>query len=309
MRKQLIVAFVLLAIFLSACGTPNPQPPGLTPVPTLAGRAVLTPVSSVQPAGGGGPTIETGVPATGGVTSGAQANAAIGAAIFLNNCSPCHGNQGQGVDAPALRNNQYVGTTNPQDIAAVVANGLPNSEMPAWLQNNGGPLNSNEIGDVVAYIKTLQGVSPVATEAPQPEEPTATPPPAGSPTEEPARPSNSGEAGNALKLVGNPDNGRPEFGLYCAACHGPEGVQGIPNPGSDDGSVPELNPIDPTIVSQDPKTFAYNLDLFIEHGSVPEGPAPLIAMPAFGDHKLLSDQQIIDIITFVIKLNGVNPSQ
>ena len=93
--------------------------------------------------------------------------------------------------------------------------------------------------------------------------------------------------------------------MYCASCHGPQGVQGIPNPGSDDGSVPPLNPIDPTLANSDPKTFATNVDLFIQNGSVPEGPSPLIMLPPFGSNNMLTQQQIADIIAYVISLNGV----
>ncbi len=77
----------------------------------------------------------------------------------------------------------------------------------------------------------------------------------------------------------------------------------MPNPDSDDGSVPTLNPIDPTIASKDPKVFATNLDLFIEHGSTPEGPSPALKMPAWGDAKTLTPQQIADVIAYIMSLN------
>jgi hypothetical protein len=81
---------------------------------------------------------------------------------------------------------------------------------------------------------------------------------------------------------------------------------GVPNPGSDDGSVPDLNPIDPTLTNTDPKIFAQNVDLFIEHGSVPSGPGPMIMMPYFGDNKLLTPQQIADVIAYLFSLNPGN---
>ncbi len=86
-------------------------------------------------------------------------------------------------------------------------------------------------------------------------------------------------------------------------CHGPQGTDNILNPGSNDGTIPALNPIDPTIANADPKTFAYNLDLFIEHGSKPEGDNPALTMPAFGDDKTLTAQQIADVIAYLISLN------
>ncbi len=109
-----------------------------------------------------------------------------------------------------------------------------------------------------------------------PAEATETPLPPGATTEppEPAVPSNPGDPGPAVNLTGDPGRGKPLFGAYCAACHGPEGILGYPNPGTDDGSVPPLNPIDETIANADPKTFFTNIDLFVEHGSVPGGDSP-----------------------------------
>ena len=74
---------------------------------------------------------------------------------------------------------------------------------------------------------------------------------AGAGGEEIARPSNSGGPGDALNLTGDAASGAQVFQTNCVACHGPQGTQGVPNPGSDDGSVPTLNPIDPTMVSSD----------------------------------------------------------
>ena len=75
------------------------------------------------------------------------------------------------------------------------------------------------------------------------------------------------------------------------------------NPGSDDGTVPPLNPIDPTLVDPDYKTFAYNLDLFLQNGSTPEGPNAAFQMPAWGADDGLSQQQIADVIAYIISLN------
>jgi hypothetical protein len=177
--------------------------------------------------------------------------------------------------------------------------------MPAWLQANGGSLTEAQITSVMAYLHTLQGVSALPTATPMPPAPTEEPPAPGAPTPEPAQPSNPGGPGPAGAMAGDVTRGRVEFGLYCAPCHGPEGMEevGVPNPGSDDGIVPELNPIDPTLVNADSKIFAANLDLFIEHGSVPEGPSPLIMMPSFGDSKMLTEQQIADLIAYIISLN------
>jgi mono/diheme cytochrome c family protein len=246
---------------------------------------------------------------TGTVTPGpavpGRGVAALGVADYLLNCSTCHGIEGQGVDAPPLRNSQYIQTAGDQAIYNVIVNGFPGTQMPAWLLANGGPLVAAQINNIVAYLHTLQGVSPVPPVSPAPPEPTETPLPPGAPTPEPARPSESGGPGTAATLTGNVDQGRPMFGSYCALCHGPEGVLGISNPDTDDLSVPPLNPIDPTLIDPDPKIFAVNVDLFIEHGSIPEGEGPLLLMPPFGDSNMLTQQQIADIIAYVISLNSV----
>jgi len=278
------LTFVLVACY------PNPQPAGLTPIPTMAPAATLTPLAAV--AG----SIETG--------AGGKGDAGIGAAIFFKNCSQCHGSQAEGNIGPALRNDNFVASGSDQDVANTIANGRNNGKMPAWLQANGGPLTSAEILNTVAFLRTLQGVPVLPTATPIPPEPTETPAPANAPTPEPAVPSNPGGPGPAANLTGDPNSGKPLFGKYCAACHGPQGLLGAPNPDSDDGSVPSLNPIDVTIVDQDIKKFAANIDVFIEHGSLPSGSAPWLSMPAFGDQKILLEQQIADIIAYVIQLNG-----
>lgn len=129
--------------------------------------------------------------------------------------------------------------------------------------------------------------------------PTEGPPPA----EEVARPHNPGGAGEAVNLTGDATAGQKVYADKCEICHGPEGTDNVLNPGSDDGTVPPLNPIDTTLVNSDYKTYAYNIDLFIQNGSVPEGPNAAFQMPAWGFNGALSQQQIADVIAYIIGLN------
>jgi len=223
--------------------------------------------------------------------------------VYEQHCTSCHGIQGEGGIGPTLRNNQFVQTGGDQAVFTTIANGRPGTQMPAWLEANGGPLLDTQVNNVVAYLHLLQNVAPIPSPTPAPEEATETPPPPGAPTPEPARPSNEGNPGPAASLAGDANRGQVAFGQYCSLCHGPEGRFGYPNPGSEDGAVPPLNPIDSTIVNSDPKVYATNVDLFVEHGSIPDGPHPTLLMPPFGDNKMLTDQQIADIIAYVIQLN------
>jgi len=146
------------------------------------------------------------------------------------------------------------------------------------------------VGMVVLWI-----LSACAAPKPAPVPPTA--------TVEVARPSNPGGPGPAATMAGNAQNGAQVFATNCVPCHGAEGKSGINNPGSKDGTVPSLNPIDDTIKNPDAKVFAYNIDLFVEHGSTPDGPNPTLKMLPWGDQKTLTPQQIADVIAYVISLN------
>jgi mono/diheme cytochrome c family protein len=144
---------------------------------------------------------------------------------------------------------------------------------------------------------------PTATTAPT-VAPTAAPTTAAGATAQVARPSNAGGPGPAIQLTGDAKAGGDVFVANCKKCHGDQGQGGVKNPGSDDGTVPPLNPIDESLKSSDPVVYATNLDLFVEHGSTPSGSSPQYTMPAWGDDKKLSPQQIADVIAYVISLNG-----
>lgn len=121
--------------------------------------------------------------------------------------------------------------------------------------------------------------------------------------EEIARPQNPGGPGEAIQLTGDPIAGQQVFVDHCQICHGLQGMDNVLNPGSDDGTIPPLNPIDSTLVSSDYATFFYNLDLFLQNGSVPEGPNSTFQMPAWGRLSMLTQQEIADVIAYVISLN------
>jgi uncharacterized repeat protein (TIGR01451 family) len=113
--------------------------------------------------------------------------------------------------------------------------------------------------------------------------------------------------GAAASLHGDPMSGRRLFALNCVTCHNDRGLGGLANPGSDDGTVPALNPIDPGFLDaqSDPGAFARNVDLFVQHGSRPAGPSPQVTMIGWGDHQLLSQQDLADLEAYVMSLNGV----
>ncbi|MGB8647072.1 MAG: c-type cytochrome [Anaerolineae bacterium] len=149
-------------------------------------------------------------------------------------------------------------------------------------------------------VSATATVEPTATEAP-------TEVAAANPTPVPFAPPNCGQPdctkpGPAItqNLKGDVANGEKIFSANCAVCHGPKGQGGAPNPGSADGTVPSLNPIDEMFGPDNAVEFATHLDAYIEHGSHTDG---LEQMPSWGDNSSLKPQQIADVIAYLITLN------
>jgi mono/diheme cytochrome c family protein len=114
--------------------------------------------------------------------------------------------------------------------------------------------------------------------------------------------------GAASSMHGDAVAGATKFAANCVVCHGERGVGGVPNPGSDDGTVPALNSIDPGFLQDangNAAIFARDLDVFLQHGSRPPGSSPVLEMPAWGDDHLLSQSDIADLEAYVMSLNGV----
>jgi ubiquinol-cytochrome c reductase cytochrome b subunit len=119
---------------------------------------------------------------------------------------------------------------------------------------------------------------------------------------------NPAEVSDAAFIIGNVKRGAGVFADKCESCHGKGGKGGQANPGSVDGTIPELDPIDPAFKSKDPEEFAQNIDRFVQHGSVPEG-SPAFSMPPFGDTNTLTQQQMANVISYVMHINGADRAE
>jgi len=118
-----------------------------------------------------------------------------------------------------------------------------------------------------------------------------------------------GLPGRSAYSIGSAERGAEVFRKNCSSCHGPEGRTNVLNPGSDDGKVPNLSPIEREHYNADAQIFAENIDIYIQHGAVPEGPNPAIRMPAFGDTNTLTQQEIANVEAYILRLNGVDRAQ
>jgi mono/diheme cytochrome c family protein len=152
----------------------------------------------------------------GGETSPSDPHVAMGAHLFVQfACSSCHGELGKGDvsgDVPALTD---VGATlTVAQLTTIINHGLGESEnpqkpyMPVW----GPVISSSQVTDLVAYVKAglpkVEDATPVAV----------------------PRDQGAGVAGAALYV---------RYG--CINCHGPSGLGGVPNPLSEDKTIPSLS--------------------------------------------------------------------
>jgi cytochrome c oxidase cbb3-type subunit III len=127
----------------------------------------------------------------------------LGLQVYAANCTVCHGAMGEGrvgatlaKDWPSIRPELAT--------AASIADGVPGSAMPAWSQENGGPLTAEEIAAVVAYVLSWQTGGMLESV----QVPTVTTRPPIAPVPE---------------VEGDPNQGAVLYDYNCAVCHGKNG--------------------------------------------------------------------------------------
>jgi cytochrome c oxidase cbb3-type subunit III len=99
------------------------------------------------------------------VVGNAQAIAA-GAAVFKANCTPCHGEHGQGIIGPNLTDNFWLHGNRFEDIVHTIYNGVPDKGMISWKST----LNPQKINEVAAYVMSIHGSNPPNPKPPQGQE-------------------------------------------------------------------------------------------------------------------------------------------
>jgi ubiquinol-cytochrome c reductase cytochrome b subunit len=233
-----------------------------------------------------------GAVAVGPLAGRRSAIARQGARLFTSlGCIGCHRANGKGgtlgpdLSHEALRNRSHRWLfTQIRDPRA----NDPHSIMPPF-----SSLNNQQLQALIAYLLSLtnrSGGAPVTTVG----------------TASPAASATPGPPGAAASMIGSAHHGAVLFGRHCASCHGKQG-KGLSS-GAAAHAAPALAPIDPALFSQEPDAFADDIDRIIQHGLTPAGPQE-VGMPAFGDHKTLTQQEIADIEAYVMQLNGVNRAQ
>lgn len=131
----------------------------------------------------------------------------LGAAqrLYLQNCSSCHGDQGEGGPNPArtgdiiapISTAEYLSTRDDATLRAIISQGQPNFGMSPFGDTFGGPLTSEQIDLLVAFMRAWEANPPVEL-----------------PPEVPGAPSSSEDAATL-------------FANLCSQCHGASGEGGI----------------------------------------------------------------------------------
>jgi mono/diheme cytochrome c family protein len=209
----------------------------------------------------------TGCGGGGGGGNVSDPHVAMGGHLFIQfACSSCHGEQGKGgvsPDVPALTD---VGKTLTVDqLTQIINHGLGESAnpqkpyMPVW----GPVISSSQVSDLVQYLRA--GL-------PKVDEATPVPVPSGQ---------GAAVAGAALYV---------RYG--CINCHGPSGLGGVPNPQSEDKTIPPLSGQD---FRSEFDTDA-KIKEMIRSGSV-IGKPPITSMPHWGG--IIPEENLDDLVAYL----------
>jgi mono/diheme cytochrome c family protein len=232
-----------------------------------------------------------------------------GATLFEANCRPCHGPQGQGIEgvAPALNARDlfdgsrlaavsFSGTL-PDYVRGVVAAGRPvpsagtnyPQRMPTWGQQYGGPLRSDQVDALVAYILNWKDRALAASGAP----PTPSGPVVGTDITV-SLPQGDAQRGKALA----------ESGLGCSGCHilaavGPAwiGTAGAPGIGTRAEQRYQAAGYSGKATSAEQYLFE---SIVAPNAYIEEGFQPNIMPLNFADR--LSSQDMADLIAYMLSL-------
>ncbi|MBI2976954.1 MAG: c-type cytochrome [Chloroflexi bacterium] len=139
------------------------------------------------------------------LAAGKGSGAAAGGQLYAQNCSPCHGQFGEGGPNPTragdiiapISAGEFLKTRDDITLRAIISQGQPNFGMSPFGAAYGGPLSDDEVDSVVAFMRSWEANPPVEL-----------------PTEV--------AQAQAAALTGD-----QLFANVCSRCHGPLGEGGI----------------------------------------------------------------------------------
>ena len=84
----------------------------------------------------------------------ARADIEHGAGLYANNCSTCHGVNGDAVTGVNLRSGQFRRASSDFDLTRIISGGIPDTAMPP------GEFTQSELSALVAFLRTMGDIDP-----------------------------------------------------------------------------------------------------------------------------------------------------
>ncbi len=112
--------------------------------------------------------------------------------LYAENCRACHGRDGTVSGSISMDQPTYLSFIPEEKLREVIANGVPGSNMPAFLQSRGGTLTAQQIDVLVTGILA-------------------------------SKPADPGDMPPYSAALGDVAAGHEAFGVACASCHGADG--------------------------------------------------------------------------------------
>jgi len=116
--------------------------------------------------------------------------------LYSQNCSGCHGANGQGALAVGIGRSVYLAIADDATIRRVVEEGRPGTAMQAFAQKAGGLLTDTQVDVLVRGIRNWA---------------------------KPAAPGNERPPAYTAAEPSDATRGRDVFKAFCSSCHGPDG--------------------------------------------------------------------------------------
>lgn len=88
-------------------------------------------------------------------------NAEAGAPLYKENCAKCHGDAGEGKEAPALNNQEFLSAASNGYVVGTITIGREGTKMPRWGSEGGDHvrLSDDQRKDITAFIRNWQRIS------------------------------------------------------------------------------------------------------------------------------------------------------
>ncbi len=120
------------------------------------------------------------------------------ATLYKENCAACHGENGRNGAAISLANSEYLSLAGENSLLQITAKGVPGTLMPPFAKSAGGMLADQQIHDLVDGMMHQWGKSETVAGQNAPS--------------------------YAATSAGDVQQGQQAFTIYCARCHGSDGM-------------------------------------------------------------------------------------